>query len=219
MKETNSEIKIESSVRILLQLATRIKWISQTELVTFMNKEYLNRVKFDDDEFDKFSYSLAVSGICQDLLIVTSCSFIDEYENVFNPSKFPTYGNEIKKLKRITDPAYKRIKSWKDLKQLRNNIIAHNHRLKGKSIYELENRITYNVPATNEEATLLADLIVLIAQNIYPVFQEIIEGMDFTLTLRDCINFESVKFNTFNEYRKIKTEIEELKTAHNKGYT
>jgi hypothetical protein len=206
-------MKIESSIRILLQLATRIKWISETELATFMNKAYLSKIKYNDDEFDRLSYSTSVSGICQDLLIVTCCSFIEEYEGVFNPSKFPTYANEIKKLKRITAPAYKRIKSWKDLKLLRNNIIAHNHRSKGESIYEIENRLKYNVPSTNEEATLLADLIVLITENIYPIFTKIIEEMDFTSTLRDSIHFESEKINTFNEFRKIKTEIEELKNS------
>jgi hypothetical protein len=201
-------MQITSSIRILFQLATKVKWISETELITFMNSTYLKQIKYIDEFYNTFSYPTAVSGICQDMLIVYSCSFIDEYENEFTSSKFPKEANRILELKRITLPAYKQIKKWKDLKKIRNNIIAHNHRINGKSIFNNKDKITYNIPATNEEYTLLADLVFIIAENIPPIFPELITEIDFNESLRDHLNIKSEKINTFNVYRQIKKEIE-----------
>ena len=49
-------MQVESSIHILFQLATKIKWISETELVTFMNRDYLQQIKYIDNFFNKFNY-------------------------------------------------------------------------------------------------------------------------------------------------------------------
>lgn len=206
-------MQVESSIHILFQLATKIKWISETELVTFMNRDYLLQIKYSDNFFNKINYPTSVSGICQDHLIIFCCSFLDEYEKVFTPSQFPNETDRILKLKKITLPAYKQIKKWKDLKKIRNNIIAHNLRIKGKSILDHNEKVKYNIPTTNEEYTLLADLIFIIAENIHLVFPETTDKIDFNITLRDHLTFESEKLNSFEVFKKIEKEIEKNKNC------
>jgi hypothetical protein len=200
-------MNIESSIRILFQLATRIKWISEIDLVAYMNFDSLNKYQCIDS-FYNLPFPISVSAICQDYLVVQSCSYLDEYDNYFTIKNFPNEKERILKLKRIVKPAYKKIKSWKDLKKMRNNIIAHNHRVNGESIYDSVEKVTYIVPSSNEEYTLLADLIFIITQNIEPVFPDIVKSMNFSSTLRDFLVIKSEKINTYEELKRIEDEIE-----------
>jgi hypothetical protein len=206
-------MEIKSSIRILFQLATKAKWISETELVSFFNKEYLNQLRYSDKFYDKLPFQTSISSICQNYLVIYCCSFLDEYERVFNPSQFPNDSKKIIEFKKVVLPAYKRIKKWKDIKKLRNSLIAHNHRIKGKSIFDHDTRIKYNVPSTNEEFTLLADLIFLIAEQIHLYFPETVSKMDLKITLKDHIAIESDKLHGFEEFKRIKKEIEKNKNC------
>ena len=201
-------MNIKSSIHILFELATKIKWISDTSLTAEMNSEYLSNVRYYDEFYNKYTYPICISAICQYLEIIYCCSFMDEYENWFTPGKFPDETNRILKVKNVVKPAYKRIKKWNDIKKLRNNILAHNHRIDGESIFEIENKIKYNVPSSNAEYVLLSDLIFIIAKNIYPVFPEIVTESNFKLTLRDQLKFQSEKIDAYSEYKKIEKEIE-----------
>lgn len=207
---------VSSSIRILYQLATRIKWFSEIELATFMNKEFLEQIKFHDDFYNKYSYSTSVSSICQDMIIIYTCSFLDEYDNFFTPVVYPNETEKIIELKSIVLPAYRIIKKWKDLKKIRNNILVHNHRIKGNSIFDLNERMKYIIPSSNAEFTLLADLVFMIAENILPIFPELRNEIDFNESLLDHLNIDSEKLDTYTTYRKIKSEIEEIKRIKNK---
>lgn len=201
-------MQIQSSIHILFHLATKIKWISETELITSMNFDYLQHIKYIDPSFE-INYPTSVSGICKDYLIIFCCSFLDEFEKVFTISQFPIHTDRILKLKKITLPAYKQIKKWKDLKKIRNNIIAHNHRIQKKSIFDHTEKVKYNIPTTNEEYTLLADLIFLIAEKIYFVFPEMIEKLDLNMSLRDHLTLVSDKLDSIKVFIRIKQEIEQ----------
>jgi hypothetical protein len=201
-------MNVKSSIRILFQLATKIKWISDTSLTSFMNRPYLSQIKYYDDFFNSLSFPTSISGICQDFQIIYCCSFIDEYDKWFTPAKYPEEKDRILKVKRIVLPAYNRIKSWKDLKTLRNQIIAHNHRINGKSIFDHESKVKYNVPTTNEEYVLLADLVFLIAHYISPVFPEIVKEIDFNISLRDHLSLQSEQIDSYSEYKRIEKEVE-----------
>ncbi len=207
-------MNIKSSILILFHLATRIKWISNTNLVTVMNRPYLFQLKFNDPFYDKTSYSNSVLGFCQDLQLIYCCSFLDEFENQFNPKKFPIERDRILLAKKLTKPAYKRIKRWKDLKKIRNNILAHNHRLNGKPIYDFSEKLNYNVPIYEEEFILLADLVFMISQTIHYAFPNIVNKIDINESLLDHINFKSDKTNTFEEYKSIEKEMNDLRKAH-----
>lgn len=59
-------------------------------------------------------------------IILSACSYIEEWEllGVLSPEE-----PRILALRKISKPAIDRIKEWKDLKLVRNSVIAHNHRL------------------------------------------------------------------------------------------
>lgn len=205
---------IKSSIRILYQLGTNIKWISETSMITLSNRIYLERIEYLDEYFKTaISYPTSVSGICQNFLIINACSFIDEYENYFTYSNYPEEKDRILKFKKIVLPAYRQIKSWKDLKSLRNHIIAHNHRIKVKSIFDYKEKTTYNVPTTNGEYRLLADLIFLITTNINDIFPEMRKEEIINKTLMDYLNFKSDIVRASEEYKRIKMEIEYIKKS------
>lgn len=205
-------MNIKSSLYILSNLATKTRWISDTSLLSEINKEYLSPIQYWDDFFNKYPFSMSVSGICQDFQTIYCCSFIDEYERKFTPKHYPNEAENIIRFKQIVQPAYKKIKNWKGLKNHRNYILAHNYRINDKSIFDMEKKIFLNVPATNAEYILLADLVFLIAQNFIVIFPEIMKSFEFGKTLRDQLEYQpSKKENTLNELKKIEKEIEQNK--------
>src|SRR5688572_5426697 len=58
-------------------------------------------------------------------------SFLDEYENYFLSTSEEEFRERILAAKKIAKPAVDQIKSWKDLGNVRNEMIAHNWREKG----------------------------------------------------------------------------------------
>jgi len=205
-------MNIKSSLYILSYLATKTKWISDTSLLSEMNREYLSPIQYWDDFFNNYPFSMSASCICQDLQTIYCCSFIDEYERKFTPKRYPNEAEKIIRFKRIVLPAYKKIQSWKGLKNHRNYFLAHNYRINDKSVFDMEKKILLNVPTTNAEHILLADLVFLIAQNFIVVFPEIINSFELGKTLRDQLEYQSSKKeNTLNELKKIEKEIEQNK--------
>lgn len=83
-------------------------------------------------------------------IILHSCSFLDEWDNILGVNTEKHYSKKILKVKRVTAPASKAIKKWKDLKKFRNEVVAHSFRDKEGSvtIYTMSH---YNCPQNEEE--------------------------------------------------------------------
>ncbi len=205
---------MESVVYTLFNIATQIKWISETSILAIENNDTINQVEYDDLFYRKIPFAKAISGICQNHLIILSCSFLDEYEKELTPTKFPYYRERIIEFKKITNPAIKRIKKWSSLKTHRNQIVAHNYRIKGVSIFQYKEPIKYIIPTTNAEYKLLADLIFLISQTFHTIFPDIVNRIDFTKSLRDSLDFKSEKISCKKEFQIIESEINKNKKQH-----
>lgn len=205
-------MNIKSSIIILFRLATDIKWISETNIVSAANKATLNQVRYFDPHFNKQPFQDSISEIFGQQLIILSCSFLDEFERVFNPKEFPFETEKIQTLKQIVRPAIKRIKEWVDLKNYRNHILAHNLRVKGQSVFEFELKPEYKVPTTIEEFALLADMIFIIAQNIQPCFPEAVRTIDFSISIDNSIRKISKESNCIEEFRHISSKVETNRT-------
>lgn len=198
---------MENVLTTLFHLVTKIKWISDTSIAAIQNKDLLDNIIYADGHYKQNPYSKSVSCICQNLLIIHSCSFMDEFDKQLTPSKHPDYADRIIKVKKNLKPAICRIRKWDGLKNNRNHLIAHGYRVNGISIFELKEQIKYVIPTTNAEYRLLADLLFLIAQTISKHFPELIQKMDFNKTLLDNIAFESEKIDCSEEFDKIKNKI------------
>tara|TARA_B110000908_G_C10259523_1_gene458126 strand:+ start:3582 stop:3965 length:384 start_codon:yes stop_codon:yes gene_type:complete len=126
---------MKATIFTLFSLATQIKYTSIIGQAAIEEKHYLNQIKFKELHYNKLPYSNAVSGVCKIQLIILACSYLDEYEQQLTPIKHPEHIDSILSFKKVTKPAIDRIKKWKDLKKYRNQITAHNYRIKGKSIF------------------------------------------------------------------------------------
>lgn len=70
-------------------------------------------------------YSIITSQI-----IITSCSFLEEWERL---GKYAKDDGRIINLRKITKPALDRIYVWKDMRKVRNSVLAHGLRFKSRS--------------------------------------------------------------------------------------
>ncbi len=94
-------------------------------------------------------------------MLIDISSFLDEW------AKFKSYGKDtkIRETFEIVTPAIKRINKWKDIKHMRNTILAHGFRDKtrSKNLTCLnEKYFEANVPTTYAEVMLLSEFIVYI---------------------------------------------------------
>ena len=201
---------ISYSIKTLADLSTRINYFLEISDLAVENEEYLNKVRHKGF-FSKILYQKSISTLSLNFIIITACSFIDEYETQLNSKEFPKFSDEINKLKLINKPAIRRIKRWKDLKKYRNNILAHNLRYKNKPIYSYSEKIEYNFPHHNNEVELLSKLVLTISKNIGEVFPDLIKGINYNKKLSDNM---SVKINNIDEKEELNTilfEIQKIK--------
>ncbi|CAL2077702.1 hypothetical protein [Tenacibaculum sp. 190524A05c] len=86
--------------------------------------EYLKCLSKEENNTNSIIYSIITSQI-----IITSCSYLDEWEYFARLIK-EEQESKIIILRKITKPVMDRINEWKDMKEFRNNVLAHNHRIK-----------------------------------------------------------------------------------------
>jgi len=151
---------------------------------------------------------VVISGLLNYNLIVI-CSFLDEWNNEFNPIKIPEYSERILKIKTYTKPIFKRINKWTGLKNYRNVVLAHNLRAKGgHSIFE-SSQFNYNIPHDPTEMLLLSSLINLAMINTINEFKEI--SFDVEKAIRNFFQSNKEKIDTEGELAQIRKELEILK--------
>jgi len=75
---------------------------------------------------------------------------LDEWDSIFGVRTEEADRNKVIQAKKIAKPAYKRITSWRQLRDFRNHFIAHNHRdKKGVNVY-LNPQINHSPQSTGE---------------------------------------------------------------------
>ncbi|NMC60932.1 MAG: hypothetical protein GYA51_16355 [Candidatus Methanofastidiosa archaeon] len=107
------------------------------------------------------------------MTIIDSVSFLDEYQQVYGVKTESKYKDRIIITKAINKPLISKICEWKDLRDFRNNLLAHNLR-KGKNgdfIFSIEN-VDYNAPRNLNDLFLLTNLIQFSADTIYSEFED-----------------------------------------------
>lgn len=113
--------------------------------------------------------------------IIESVSFLDEYQQVFGIKTEKNFKDRIIVVKAINKPLISRIGEWKDLRELRNNLLAHNMR-KGKNgdfVFSIKN-LDYNAPRNLNDLFLLSNLIMFSAETVYSEFKSEIDTIDST---------------------------------------
>lgn len=143
------------------------------------SQEIVNQLKYSNDFYNSVSFSRSLCSQLSYFSIIQFCSFLDEYEN-FNSNL--NEGNDIKerilKIRKKNKYGLRTInKKWPDLKNYRNNILAHNLQIKGKSFFENEENeiLEYKVPGNLNEQILFIKIVEKICANIYFEFEDILD--------------------------------------------
>jgi hypothetical protein len=195
--------KLLESYKTLLHLGTQITFFNEVYKTYRDNEDHLNQVKFKN-HYSKLPLAKAISGSLQNYSHIITCSFIDEYNREFVPSKHPEFSNRIKRLKQITKPALARLNTWSDLKSYRNYILAHNYRIGEKSIFSSDYEpIHFNIPHTNAETVLVAEIIKIITTCINREFPELLVGYDWNENVLSKMKFNYPNINVENEIEEL----------------
>ena len=104
--------------------------------------------RYPDDEDIKYSIS--------NKMLVDLCSFLDEWNILMSLAK---KDEQLFTSAKIVQPAIDRIRSWSDIRKVRNTMLAHNFRDKktGKLTCIQTNYLDAKVPRTYAEIMLLAE--------------------------------------------------------------
>jgi hypothetical protein len=155
--------KLTESIQIMTRFAREMGYRNQ--LLVDFEFPTKDSEKFIDKELTLFNSLFYMT-------VIDSVSFLDEYQQVFGVKTEKKYKDRIIITKAINKPLISKISEWKDLREFRNNLLAHNLR-KGKNgdyVFSIEN-LDYNAPRNLNDLFLLTNLIQLSTDTIYSEFE------------------------------------------------
>ena len=162
------------------------KLVESIQIITRFAREIGNRTKlivdfnFPNQKSEEIiEEKLTLLNSLMYMTLIDSVSFLDEYQNILGVKTEKNYKERIIITKAINKPLISRITEWKDLRDLRNNLLAHNLR-KGKNgifIFSIEG-LDFNAPRTLNDIFLLSNLIQFATETINSEFEKEIETFE-----------------------------------------
>jgi hypothetical protein len=143
--------KLVESIQIMTRFAREMGYRNQ--LLVDFEFPTMDSEKIIDKELTLFNSLFYMT-------VIDSVSFLDEYQQVFGVKTEKIYKDRIIITKAINKPLISKICEWKDLRDFRNNLLAHNLR-KGKNgdyVFSIEN-LDYNAPRNLNDLFLLTNMI------------------------------------------------------------
>lgn len=202
--------KLIQSINILNKLSKdiefRIQWIvdfkyNKKSVETFSDKE-LNL-------FNSLFYMSLIDGI----------SYLDEYQEVFGSKTESVFKERCTIVKAINKPFIKKINQWKDYRNLRNHLLAHNFRVGKNGDYIFNGIVDYNAPRNFNDLLLLSNLIQLSLQTVISEFHS--ELNSIVKEVREIKNNNVLL--TKDDVSKITIELiqesEKIRALKNRNYT
>ena len=142
-----------------------------------LNSEYLNEIQFDEEFYNKTTFSNSVRGLLSNYSVIQFCSFLDEYKN-FNHTltENENLKARITKVRNKNKYGLKRVNRWTNLFDIRNQLLAHNFQIKNKSFFDnVENKVfEYSFPDSLNEKLVFLKIMEKICLNIIEEFDEIL---------------------------------------------
>jgi hypothetical protein len=203
--------KLLESYKSLAYLATQVLFFIEVHKTYSENEELLNKIKFKD-HYANIPFAKGISGSLLNYSIIIANSFFDEYNKEFTSSKHLEYRDRINRLKKITKPVLKRISKWTNFKDYRNYILAHSFRFKDKSFFDNDFKpFKFNVPHTNSEIILLANLMKVVTSCIAQEFPELATNTTMTENILSKMDFDWNEVDIDKELETIWTQINIVK--------
>ena len=202
--------KLVESYKTLTFLLTQIFFFKEIHETFTDNEEKLNSIKFKG-HYANQPFAKSISGNHLNYMILLANGYLDEYHDNFTAIKHPDYAERITEIKKLTKPVVKRIGKWTNLKDYRNNILAHNFRVKGQSIFASDfEPIHLKAPHTNSEIMLLAELLSIINTTIIQKIPGLLAGINFREPLFNKITYEYIEVDIEKELNEIKVQMLEI---------
>ncbi len=203
--------KLLASFKILSHLATQVLFFIEVHETYRDNEAYLNKIKFKG-HYSNLDLAKAISGSMLNYSLIISNSFFDEYNDEFTSLKHSEYADRINRLKKLTKPVLKRLSKWTNFKEYRNQILAHNLRINGRSIFDCDfSKKDYKIPYTNSEIILLANMVKIIIRCINLEFPELLENLDWSENILSKTNFDYSEIDVEKEVIEIWKQINLIK--------
>lgn len=124
-------------------------------------------------------------GIYSNAILTVYC-FLEEYDNFFT-STDPNTKRKIQEFKKIMKPATDELRKWKDLTKFRNEVIAHNLRIKdaGYTSVFLNGKLSkYQIPLSISDLVIIVECVKAIAIALKQKFKN--EYMEFSKEVNSC---------------------------------
>lgn len=154
--------RIVESIRILSKLSKDIEFRMQWIVDFKYNKKSLET--FSDKELNLFNSLFYMS-------LIDGVSYLDEYQEVFGKKTETIFNDRCIVAKAINNPFIRKINQWKDYRNLRNHLLAHNFRVGKNGNYIFNEIIDYNAPRNFNDLLLLSNLIQLSTQTVISEFE------------------------------------------------
>jgi len=148
--------------------------------------KYLHAIDRSKKEFSRNELTMT------NVILMESVSFLDEYEQNFLFRCEDELKHKVILARKLCQPILNRIKRWSDMKDFRNQVIAHPWRDKNKNFVVPDHNI-YKVPSNWFEHVILVNLMLYMYQTINSVFPEEMERM--FLYMEKLIPPNKKKFN------------------------
>jgi hypothetical protein len=152
--------------------------------------EYLNCLTKEKDNPESVIFSIISNQI-----IITSCSYMDEWEE-FGKLISEDQSQRILTLRKIVKPVISRINKWSDMRQFRNSMIAHNHRIKKENnslaIFNISRKL--NCPYSFYDYKLLIGCIFITKNILLRMFQkEYNQSIPNIKSIEDIVPINEIK--------------------------
>lgn len=154
-------MKLYESLYIFLRYTQDIKYLMEIMIDSGYREKKQNEWNLKDQ-----AHYIALYNT----ILMNTCSYLDEYNKNFLAKAEPEFRERIIQIKQIAKPAFKKLNEWKDLKEYRNQMIAHNFRVDSDkfSFYMLGQ---YSAPRTYRDLALLRKHLAMINAIVQAEFE------------------------------------------------
>lgn len=197
--------KLLESYKTLTQLITQIRFLAAICDTANDDSLGLNKIKVQNF-FIPLPLGRSINDVTINYGLIIACSILDEYNKEVTVGKLPTDLKErLGRLKQMTKPIIHKLKRWPDLQKYRNNILAHNLKIKdGVSFFSDQFSLhTYRVPNTYLEFKLLVELLSILVRCVGDQFPEILSQIDMTERMDERLKLPNQPINFQEEIKEV----------------
>ncbi len=162
--------KLEEVCMNLFDLVLHINTKAELLRNLDINQKLLSKVK-NNSLFTIAPFKTLLEMQVREYCIIDICSFIDEYEKFFTSSYLEGgLAERVLQTRKFLKPFLMELQRDYDMKDYRNHILAHNYRVKAKSLFSGNFDRIYRFPQSTEEFLAVGIIVELIWKTITEEF-------------------------------------------------